>query len=90
MSRVCPVTGKGPLSGNNRSHSLRATRRRWNTNLQVRTVVVDGKEMRIRMSTRAYRSLNKQYKDRQYLEINKKGNLDGCFFVPYSLINIKE
>ena len=64
MSRVGPVTGKGPLSGNNRSHSLRATRRRWNTNLQVRTVVVDGKEMRIRMSTRAYRSLNKQYKDR--------------------------
>ncbi|MBP5574527.1 MAG: 50S ribosomal protein L28 [Bacilli bacterium] len=64
MSRVCPVTGKGPISGNNRSHSLRATRRRWNTNLQVRTVIVDGKEMRIRMSTRAYRSLNKQYKDR--------------------------
>ena len=64
MSRVCPVLGKGPLSGNNRSHSLRATRRRWNTNLQVRTVVVDGKEMRIRMSTRTYRSLNKQYKDR--------------------------
>ena len=27
-------------------------------------VIVDGKEMRIRMSTRAYRSLNKQYKDR--------------------------
>ncbi len=72
MSRVCPVTGKGPLSGNNRSHSLRATRRRWNTNLQVRTVIVDGKEMRIRMSTRAYRSLNKQYKDRQYLEIKNK------------------
>lgn len=64
MSRVCPVLGKGPLSGNNRSHSLRATRRRWNANLQYRTVVVDGKEMRIRMSTRAYRSLNKQYKDR--------------------------
>ena len=64
MSRVCPVTGKGPISGNNRSHSLRATRRRWNANLQTRTVVVDGKEMRVRMSTRAYRSLNTQYKER--------------------------
>ena len=63
MSRVCPVTGKGPISGNNRSHSLRASRRKWNCNLQLRTVVVDGKEMRVRMSTRAYRSLNKQYKD---------------------------
>ena len=59
MSRVCPVTGKGPISGNNRSHSLRATRRKWNTNLQTRTVLVDGKETRVRMSTRAYSTLNK-------------------------------
>ena len=62
MSRVCPVTGKGPVSGNRRSHSLRATRRKWNTNLQERTVVVDGKETRVRMSTRAYRSLTKTSK----------------------------
>lgn len=34
MSRVCPLTGKKPTSGNNRSHSLRATRRRWGVNLQ--------------------------------------------------------
>lgn len=64
MSRVCPVTGKGQISGNNRSHSLRATRRKWNANLQLYTVEIDGKPMRVRMSTRAYRSLTKQYKDR--------------------------
>ena len=64
MSRVCPVTGKGPVSGNNRSHSLRATRRKWNANLQTRTVVVDGKPMRVRMSTRAYRSLTKTVKEK--------------------------
>ena len=64
MSRVCPVTGKGPMSGNNRSHSLRATRRRWNTNLQTKVVMIDGKPTRVRMSARAYRSLNKQYKER--------------------------
>ena len=83
MSKVCPVTGKGPISGNNRSHSLRATRRRWNCNLQTRTVIVDGKEMRVRMSTRAYRSLNKQYKERQeqgtYSCIKKA--TDGRFFL---------
>ena len=62
MSRVCTVTGKGRVSGNSSSHSLRATRRRWNTNLQVRTVMVDGKEVRVRMSTRAYRTLNKAEK----------------------------
>ena len=55
MARKCPVSGKGPMSGNNRSHSVRATRRRWNVNLQ--TYTIDGK--RIKMSTRAYRSLNK-------------------------------
>ena len=55
MARKCTVTGKGPMSGNNRSHSVRATRRRWNVNLQ--TYTIDGK--RVKMSTRAYRSLNK-------------------------------
>jgi len=62
MSRVCPVSGKGPLSGNNRSHSLIATRRRWNVNLQPYKVVVDGQTKRVRMSARAYRSLNKTAK----------------------------
>lgn len=59
MSRVCPVLGKGPVSGNNRSHSLRATRRRWNVNLQKFRVEVDGKIMTVRMSAHAYKTLNK-------------------------------
>ncbi len=62
MSRICPVTGKGPLTGNNRSHSLRATRRRWNVNLQKYKVNVDGKIVTVRMSARAYRTLNKTIK----------------------------
>ena len=62
MSRYCPITGKGPLSGNNRSHSLRATRRRWNVNLQKRKLVIDGKVVVVRMSNRAYRTLNKTIK----------------------------
>ena len=62
MSRYCPVTGKGPVSGNARSHSLRATRRRWNVNLQKRKVKIDGKTVVIKMSNRAYRTLNKTIK----------------------------
>ncbi len=62
MSRICPVTGKGPLSGNARSHSLIATRRRWNVNLQPFKVVIDGKKQTVRMSARAYRTLNKTSK----------------------------
>lgn len=65
MSRVCPVTGKGPVSGNARSHSLRATRRRWNVNLQKYKVNVDGKMVEVRMSARAYRTLNKTIKAEQ-------------------------
>jgi large subunit ribosomal protein L28 len=62
MSRHCPITGKGPLSGNTRSHSLRHTRRRWNVNLQKYKLEIDGKVVTIRMSTRAYRSLQKSAK----------------------------
>ena len=57
MSRVCKITGKGPMSGNNRSHSLRATRRKWNVNLQNVTIMVDGRPKKVRISARALKSL---------------------------------
>ena len=57
MSRVCEVSGKGPLSGNARSHSLRATRRRWNVNLQKVHMIVDGKPKTVKVSARALRTL---------------------------------
>ena len=60
MARVCELSGRGPLSGNKRSHSLRSTRRKWNVNLQKNTIVVNGKKVRVKVSTRALRSLNKQ------------------------------
>lgn len=65
MSRVCPLTGKGPLSGNARSHSLRATRRRWNVNLQPVKVEIDGRVQTIKLSARAIKTLRKQQKDAQ-------------------------
>ncbi len=62
MSRVCKITGKGPMSGNNRSHSLRATRRKWNVNLQNVTIMVDGKPKKVRISARALKTLKAQGK----------------------------
>ncbi|CDC41980.1 50S ribosomal protein L28 [Firmicutes bacterium CAG:449] len=59
MSRVCPLTGKGPLSGNARSHSLRATRRKWNVNLQPVKVEIDGRVCRVMLSTKAIKTLRK-------------------------------
>ncbi len=60
MSRVCEITGKKALSGNRRSHSLRATRRKWNVNLQKVTVMVDGKPVKMRVSARALKTLKAQ------------------------------
>ncbi|MCF0111618.1 MAG: 50S ribosomal protein L28 [Erysipelotrichaceae bacterium] len=60
MSRVCAVTGKKALSGNRRSHSMRASRRKWNVNLQKVKVMVDGKPQRIRISARALKTLKAQ------------------------------
>ena len=57
MARVCEISNRGPLSGNNRSHSLRATRRKWNVNLQKVKVMVDGKPVKMRISARELRSL---------------------------------
>jgi large subunit ribosomal protein L28 len=59
MARVCSVSVSGPLTGNARSHSLRATRRTWNINLQKFKILENGISKTVRMSTRSYRTLVK-------------------------------
>lgn len=60
MSRTCSYTKRRPLTGNNRSHSLRATRRRWNLNLQKVTYIDEnGKRVTARLSTKAIRTIRK-------------------------------
>ena len=57
MARKCYITGIGSKSGNNRSHSLQATRRTWKANLQkVRIKDEDGRIIRVYVSTRALRT----------------------------------
>ena len=57
MARKCYITGVGSKSGNNRSHSLQATRRTWKANLQkVRIKDEDGRVVRVYVSTRALRT----------------------------------
>lgn len=62
MSRVCQISGVGPHSGNSRSHSVIATRRVWNVNLQKYKMKIDGKTVTVRMSARAHRALLKNAK----------------------------
>jgi len=59
MSRKSQLSGKGPMSGNTRSHALNSTRRKWNLNLQKVTIMVDGKPTKVKMTARELRTLRK-------------------------------
>ncbi len=53
----CYITGLGPKAGNNRSHSLQATRRTWKPNLQKVHIKDDkGRVIRVYISARALRT----------------------------------
>ncbi|MFP4286890.1 MAG: 50S ribosomal protein L28 [Candidatus Izemoplasmataceae bacterium] len=53
MAKECYVTGKKVLSGNNRSHSLHATKRKWKANLQKVKIVENGETKTVYVSARA-------------------------------------
>ena len=56
MARVCAVCGKGQMSGNNVSHSIKKTRRTWKPNLRRVKALVEGTPTRINVCTRCLRS----------------------------------
>ena len=56
MARVCDICGKGPASGNIRSHSEIKTRRRWYPNLHQVRAKINGSTRRIKVCTRCLKS----------------------------------
>lgn len=58
--RICDITGKGKQFGNNVSFSQRHTKKVWSPNLQIKTLIVDGKKVRLKVSTQAIRTLKKK------------------------------
>ena len=56
MSRVCQVTGKKPMAGNNVSHAHNKTRRRFLPNIQSVRVRVNGGVKRMRVCTGCIKS----------------------------------
>lgn len=56
MAKVCSVCGKKPGFGHSRSHSMIATKRRFNPNLQRVRVLVDGVAQRVYVCTRCLKS----------------------------------
>ena len=61
MSKVCQLTGKRPITGNNVSHSKRKTKRRFLPNLHKKRFYIPetDKWVTLKVSTSAIRTINK-------------------------------
>jgi large subunit ribosomal protein L28 len=61
MARVCQVSGKRPISGNNVSHANNRTRRRYLPNLQWHRfwVASENRFVRLRVCTSVMRTIDK-------------------------------
>ena len=75
MSRVCQVTGKRPLSGNNVSHAKNRTRRRFLPNLHTHRFWVDSEKryVKLRVSSKGMRIIDKKGIDQVLSEIRANG-----------------
>lgn len=62
MSKVCQVTGKGPITGNNVSHANNKTRRRFLPNLHTHRFWVESERrwVKLRVSTHGLRIIDKK------------------------------
>ena len=75
MSQICQVTGKRPMSGNNVSHAHNKTRRRFNLNLHSHRYWVESENrwVRLRVSSKGMRTIDKRGIDVVLAEIRKRG-----------------
>jgi len=62
MSRVCQVTGKRPVAGNNVSHAKNHTKRRFLPNLQSHRFWIEGEKrfVKLRVSAKGMRIIDKK------------------------------
>jgi large subunit ribosomal protein L28 len=75
MARVCVVTGKKPMVGNNVSHANNKTKRRFLPNLQYRRFWVESENrwVRLRLSTAALRTIDKNGIDAVLVDLRANG-----------------
>ena len=76
MSKVCQVTGKRPMSGNNVSHAHNKTRRRFLPNLHNHRfwVASENRWVRLRVSTKVMRIIDKKGIDAVLADIRSRGD----------------
>ena len=77
MARVCQVTGKGPITGNNVSHANNKTKRRFLPNLQSHRFWVESENrwVRLRVSANAMRTIDKVGIDAVLADLRARGEI---------------
>ncbi|MDN5848840.1 MAG: 50S ribosomal protein L28 [Nitrococcus sp.] len=75
MAKVCQVTGKRPMSGNNVSHANNKTRRRFLPNLHYHRFWVESERrwIRLRVSSKGMRMIDKIGIDKVLKDIRMRG-----------------
>lgn len=75
MSRVCQITGKAPMVGNNVSHANNKTKRRFLPNLQSRRFWIESENrwIRLRVTNAALRLIDKKGIDVVLADLRARG-----------------
>lgn len=70
MARKCNLTGKRTVTGNNVSHANNKTKRTFKPNLHTKRFKLNGQTVKLRLSTKALRNIDKCGSLEAYLEKN--------------------
>ena len=75
MAKVCMVTGKKPITGNNVSHANNRTRRRFSPNIQTHRFWVESEKrfVKLKLSTKGMRTIDKKGIDAVLADIRAAG-----------------
>lgn len=75
MSRVCQVTGKRPMAGNNVSHAHNKTRRRFLPNLHTQRFWLESEQrfVKLKVSHKGLRIIDKRGIEQVVQELREKG-----------------
>ena len=76
MSKVCQVTGKRPMAGNNVSHAMNKTRRRFLPNLHTHRFWVEAEKryVKLRVSSNGMRIIDKKGIDEVLKDVRAAGH----------------
>ena len=75
MSRVCQVTGKRPIAGNNVSHANNKTRRRFLPNLHTHRFWMESEKrfVKLRVSTKGLRTIDRHGIEKVVAQLRARG-----------------